>query len=71
MHEVKAKGIFLLFIKYTLGEIWYYDRFHMLDLVVDCFILKMWHTGSIDFLSHPYIFSQNLEALQDIIINCV
>ena len=27
----------------------------MLYLVVDCFALKMWHTGSIDVLSHPDI----------------
>ena len=31
----------------------------------------MWHTGSIDVLSHPDIVSQNWEVLQDVIINCM
>ena len=45
VHEVTAYGDFLLFIQNTLGDNWYYDRLHMLDLVADCFALKFWITG--------------------------
>ena len=41
MHDIKAKGDFLVSIKYALGYICYYDRFHMLDLVEDFFALKI------------------------------
>ena len=33
--------------------------------------LRVCHTGSIDILSHPGIFSKHWEVMQDIIINCV
>ena len=71
VHEVTEYGDFLVFISDYLGDIWYHDRFHMLNLVMDCFNVQMCHTGSIDVLSHPDIFSQNWEVLQDVIINCV
>ena len=71
VYEVTSQGDFLVFIKNTLGEIWYHDRFHILNLVTECFALKILHTGSIDFLSYPDIFQKNQEVLQDVIINCM
>ena len=36
---------------------WYHNRLHILNLLLGRFPLQMCHTGSIDVLSHPYIFS--------------
>ena len=69
VHEVTSYGEFLVSVKDDLAGIWYYGIFLMLYLVSDCFALKIWHTGSIDVLSHPNIFSQNWEVLKDVIIN--
>ena len=41
VYEVTAYSEYLIFIKDSLGGIWYYDEFHMLDLVEDYFALKM------------------------------
>ena len=43
------------------AEIWFYDRLHMLDVMEDCFVSQMCHTGSIYVLIHPGIFSRILE----------
>ena len=59
VHEVIEQVDFLVSIKDFLGGIWYHDRFHILDLLVDCFSLQIWHTGSINVLIYPDIFSQN------------
>ena len=69
VHEVTSQGEFIVFVKYVLGYTCYHNRLHMLNLVPDRFALKMWHTGSIDVLSHPGTFSQNWEVLQDFMIN--
>ena len=63
VHEVTAYGGFILSIKHDLGYIWYYGRFHLMDLVVDCFDKKILNTGSIDILIYPKIFSQNWDIL--------
>ena len=61
VHEVTSQGDFLVFTKDALGDIWYYDVLHMLDLVADCSVLKMWYTGTIDVPSHTKIFLQSWE----------
>ena len=61
--EVTAYDDFIVFTKDSLGDIWYYDRIYMMDLVVECFDLQICHTGSIYVLSHPNIFSQYWEIL--------
>ena len=71
VHEVAEYDEFILSIKYDLGDICHYNKFHILDLVEDCFDLQMWHTGSIYFLGHSDIFSHNWEILQDFVINCM
>ena len=58
VHDITTYGDIIVTIQYTLGEIWNYDRTHILEFVADCFALKMWHNGSIDVLSHPGIFFQ-------------
>ena len=63
VHEVTSYGYFIIFIKDALGDTRYYDRFHMLNIVTDCFVLKMWITGSTDVIRNPYIFSQNWDLL--------
>ena len=40
----------------------------MLELVVEIFALKMWHTESIDVLRYPDIFSQDWDILQDVVV---
>ena len=57
VNDITVYGDFLVYIMDSLGYIWYYDKFHMLDLKADCFPLKMSHIGSIDILKHPDIFS--------------
>ena len=69
VHEVTSQGYFLVFINDTLGEIWYYDRIHIMNLVVDCFSLQICHTGFIYVLSHTNIFSQNYDIFQDVVMN--
>ena len=69
VHDVTEQDDFLVYIKYSLEKNWLYDRFHLLDLVVNGFSLQMWHTGSIDVLSHHDVFSHNQEILQDFVIN--
>ena len=59
VHEVTSQGESLVFITDLLGGICYHGRLHILYIVVDCFALQIWHTGSIDFLSHTNIFSQD------------
>ena len=71
VNEVTSQGDFMVFIKNALGEIWYHDRFHTMNLVTDSFALKMWHTGYIDVLNHTEISSKNWEVMQDFIINYV
>ena len=63
VHEFTEYGDFLVSIKDDFGEIWYYDRFRMLEIVGRFFALQMFHTGSIYVLGHLDIVSQNWEIL--------
>ena len=54
---------FLYLSRTPFGEICYHDRFHMLNIMTECFALQVCHTGSIDVLRHTNIFSQNWEVL--------
>ena len=50
-------------IKDALLDIWECYRLCMLDLEADYIYLQMWHTGSIDIISHPDKFFHSLEIL--------
>ena len=56
----------LVFIKDALEDFWHHERFHMPNIVAECFALQIWDTGYIDVLRHPDIFSQNWEVLQEV-----
>ena len=59
LHEITAYTGFIASIKDDLGEICNCDRFHILELVMDCYAFQIWHIGSIDVLIHTSIFSQD------------
>ena len=63
VHDITEYGGILVPIKDALEDIWHYNRLHVINFVVDCFVLKIWYTGSIDVLSHSGILSQDWEIL--------
>ena len=71
VQDFKVYNDFLAFVKDFRGNTGYHNSFHMLNLVPYDFYLQIWHTGSIDVLSHPNIVLKNWEVLHDVITICV